>query len=88
LAKSATKLNKWAMRDPVTDALTGFNVPDENVIKELNTIKNKLQMAIPSDYQAPTSDADKALDTFEKIKSSGSSVPEDIFLSNLPGINK
>lgn len=88
LERSATVLNKWAIRDSITGALEGFSVPEENVIKELNTIKSKLQMAIPSDYQAPASEADKALDTFEKIKNSGSSVPEDVFLSNLPGINK
>lgn len=78
LERSATVLNKWAIRDSLTGALEGFSVPEENVIKELNNIKSKLEKAIPEGYSQTSNNT--ALDNLlgkvdSNFETSGSTVP-------------
>lgn len=80
LERSASVLNKWAIRDPDTNELQGFKVPDEKVIEELNKIKEKLTKGIGgSIINENTSVADDIYDMQARVTSS---TPKYVLFNN------
>lgn len=80
LERSASVLNKWAIRDADTGELQGFRVPDEQVNKELQLLKDKLMLGIGGAIvDEKTSVAD---DIFEMQARVTSSTPKYVLFNN------